>query len=198
MPMSPERNRRVAGSTPLTMTFSGGMQELHEYIKEDHDTHYDFRYVFKFRNRKDHFEKLWNMKISARESLDDWLLVSDVPPHLAEICANACSEMIENCIKYSGDDSMTVVAIHVTNTTIMIETVNTTNPEHAAELRKSLDMLEAADDPKQVFVQKLLNPVQGKSRLGLIKIVMETKGTLRVIPHAEDDIAHVKLCMNAG
>ena len=174
------------------------MQDLYEYIKDDDGARYDFRYVFKFRNSKDHFEKLWNMKISARESLEDWLLVSAVSPHIAEICANACSEMIENCIKYGHENSMAVVAIHVTNTTIVIETVNSTEREHAAELRRSLEALDATGDPKQLFVQKLLNPVQGKSHLGLIKMVMETKGALRIMPHAEDDVVHVVLRMNAA
>ena len=174
------------------------MSDLYEYISNNDEARYDFRYVFKFRKRKDYFEKLWNMKISARESLEDWLLLSIASPQMAEICANACSELIENCVKYGREESVAVVAIHVTNTTIVIETVNSTEREHAAELRRSLEALDATGDPKQLFVQKLLNPVQGKSHLGLIKMVMETKGALRIMPHAEDDVVHVVLRMNAA
>ena len=173
------------------------MSDLYEYISNNDEARYDFRYVFKFRKRKDYFEKLWNMKISARESLEDWLLLSIASPQMAEICANACSELIENCVKYGREESVAAVAIHVTNTMIEIETVNATEPEHAAELRQSLDELNAADDLKKLFVQKLLHPMQGKSHLGLIKIVMETKGALRMMPHPENDIAHVALRMNA-
>ena len=157
----------------------------------------DFEYTFQFQKTEEHFDQLWQMKSSARESLKDWLLASSVTPKIAETCANACSELIENCVKYGREESVAAVAIHVTNTMIEIETVNATEPEHAAELRQSLDELNAADDLKKLFVQKLLHPMQGKSHLGLIKIVMETKGALRMMPHAANDIAHVALRMNA-
>lgn len=173
------------------------MLSIAEYLREEQQQSCDFRYVFKFRNRADHFEKLWQMKISARESLDDWLLVSDITPHTAEVCANACSELIENCIKYSLENAISVVAIHVTDRDIVIETINSTKPDHLSELADAVKMLDIADDPKQVFIQKLMNPVAGKSHLGLSKIVVETKGSLSLVPHEEAGVVHVKLKMQA-
>ncbi len=173
------------------------MLSIAEYLREEQQQTCDFRYVFKFRNRANHFEKLWQMKISARESLDDWLLVSDIIPHTAETCANACSELIENCIKYGQEDAVAVVAIHVTDREIVIETINTTAPDNLAELADAIQALAAAADPKQVFIEKLMHPVAGKSHLGLSKIVMETKGALSLVPHEESGVVHVKLRLQA-
>ena len=158
----------------------------------------DFEYIFKFKKGEEKFDKLWQMKASARESLKDWLLVTDISPQISEICANACSELIENCIKYTQDETTAVVAIHATNTVITVETINPTKQNHKALLKDSIDTLTAVSDPKQLFVEKLLYPIDKKSHLGLIKIVMETKGTLELVQEQNDDVVHVKLHMNAA
>ena len=158
----------------------------------------DFEYIFKFKKGKEKFDKLWQMKASARESLNDWLLVTDISPQISEICANACSELIENCIKYTQAETTAVVAIHATNAVITVETINPTEQGHKALLKDSIDALNAASDPKQIFVEKLLHPVDKKSHLGLIKIVMETKGTLELVQEQNDAVVHVKLHMNTA
>ena len=94
----------------------------------------DFEYIFKFKKGEEKFDKLWQMKASARESLKDWLLVTDISPQISEICANACSELIENCIKYTQDETTAVVAIHATNTVITVETINPTKQNHCFPL----------------------------------------------------------------
>lgn len=172
------------------------MIENHE--KDENFLAWDFAYSFKFRRIEERFDKLWEMKVSARESLADWLIVSDIPPRAAEICANACSELIENTIKYARNGSIATVLIHFIDNTITVETCNAAENEHIEALRHSLAALAAAPDPKQLFVEKLLNPAEGESRLGLIKIVMETKGTLECLPAEDANVMRIRLRMQAA
>ncbi len=170
------------------MEHSGEKIEFHEW---------DFAYGFKFRRVEERFDKLWEMKVSARESLEDWLLVSDIPPRSAEICANACSELIENSIKYARNDSVANVLIRVLKHLITIETCNIAEKTHRDMLQHSLAELKRAPDLKRLFVEKLLNPLEGKSQLGLIKIVMETRGVLEYLPSEDEEMIRIRLSMNA-
>lgn len=170
---------------------------MEQHATNEEPLAWDFAYSFKFRRVGERFDKLWEMKVSARESLEDWLVVSDVPPRTAEICANACSELIENSIKYAQNGSIATVLIHVLNNTITVETSNTAEKAHRDALSLCLTELDTTPDPKQLFVEKLLNPVGGESHVGLIKIVMETKGTLECIPSEDTDMIRIRLCMKA-
>ena len=157
----------------------------------------EFYYSFQFRKYDTLFDRLWQMKSSVRESLQDWLLASAVSHESAENCANACSEMVENCIKYASNDSQAGVSICVKDTSILVETSNHAEAMHRQELQESIVALNEALDLSQLFVQKLMNPEEGVSQLGLIKIMMETKGRLELLPGQEPDIAHVRLSMEA-
>lgn len=170
------------------MEHSGEKIELPEW---------DFAYSFKFRRIEERFDKLWEMKVSARESLEDWLMVSDIPPRTAEVCANACSELIENSIKYARNDSVATVLIRVIENSITVETSNAAEKAHRDALHQALAELKTAPAPKQLFVKKLLNPLEGKSQLGLIKIVMETRGILECLPSENEEMIRIRLRMNA-
>ena len=97
---------------------------------------WDFAYSFKFKKAETQFERLWTMKASARESLKDWLIVSNIAPTIAENCANACSELIENCVKYTEDGSFATVFIHVLENTIIVETLNGADKQHRNALKE--------------------------------------------------------------
>ncbi len=143
------------------------------------DLEIDFEYTFKFKKNKEKFDMLWGMKANARQSLKDWLTIStDIGPKTSEVCANACSELIENCIKYSENDSTIVVSIKAKGKSVTVETINRAEKEDKETLAEAVRKLNAASDPKQLFAEKLLNPVEGKSELGLIKIITETKGVI--------------------
>ena len=163
----------------------------------------DFEYTFQFQKTEEHFDQLWQMKSSARESLKDWLLASSVTPKIAETCANACSELIENCIKYAQNYTRAGVLIHVNQpdaaekADIIIETFNRSDPSHHACLSESIAAINQTGDLKMLFVQKLLNPSYGQSHLGLVKLMLETKGRMEFLP-AENHIAHVRLRMEAN
>ncbi len=157
----------------------------------------DFEYAFKFRKTEKRFNRLWGMKSSARESLKDWLIASDINPKVSEVCANACSELIENCVKFSKNDSTAVVSINVSDRSITVETINKAEKEHRETVSREIEALNAASDPRQVFAEKLLNPAEGKSQLGIIKISMETKGKLELVQEPDEEIVRMKLEMKA-
>jgi hypothetical protein len=157
----------------------------------------DFFYKFKFTKLLERFEQLWTMKASARESFNDWLIVSNILARKAEVWANACSELIENSIKYTPNGSSATVTICVQGNEISVETINSAKKENIEALRESLATLEAASDPRQVFAERLMNPVRGKSQLGLIKIIMETKGTLELTQAEAEEVVQLKLRIHA-
>ena len=158
----------------------------------------DVGYRLKFRNAKERFHELWGMKAHVRENVKDWLVASNVQSRISEICATACSELLENCIKYTSNGAVAVVSVHLSDQTIIVETINPAHGDHIALLHESLDTLQAALEPKQLFVKHLLNPIAGKSRLGLIRIVLETRGTLELVQEKEKEIVHLKLHVKRG
>ncbi len=111
--------------------------------------------------------------------------------------ANACSELIENCVKFSKNDSTAVVSINVSDRSITVETINKAEKEHRETVSKEIEALNAASDPRQVFAEKLLNPAEGKSQLGIIKISMETKGKLELVQEPDEEVVRMKLEMKA-
>ncbi len=159
---------------------------------------WDFVYNFKFKKIDARFDQLWAMKASARESLKRWLVVSGIPPRTAEICANACSELTENSIKYTPNGSIATVSIHVRDDEIIVETINPAEQEHIEALNQSLEALHTASDPREVFVDKLMHPIEGKSQLGLIKIVVETEGALELVKCDDDHTIHMELKIKAA
>ncbi len=166
--------------------------------KKDELLTWDFVYSFRFKKIDEQFDQLWTMKASARESLKDWLVISDIPPRTAEICANACSELIENSIKYTPNGSIAAVSIHVRDNEIIVETINPAEQEHIEELNQSLEALHTAPDSREVFVDKLMHPIEGKSQLGLIKIVVETEGALELVKCDDDHTIHMELKIKAA
>ncbi len=163
----------------------------HDFFKKD------FEYMFQFYKSAHHFEQLWQMKSSARESLKDWLLASNVAPKIAETCANACSELIENCIKYTHENTRAGVAIHVDKTDITVETCNIADPKDCNSLTDSIAVLQTTSDIKQLFIEKLMGQPGESGHLGLVKIALETKGRLDLLKESANQAVHVRLYMEA-
>ncbi len=155
-------------------------------------------YRISFRKTEERFDELWGMKTHVRESVHDWLAASHVRLRISEVCANACSELLENCIKYTRNGSVVVVSVYLSEQTIVVETINSATGVHVEMLRESLDTLRAASEPQQLFINTLRNPDEGQSRLGLIRIILETSGTLELVPQEEPEIVHLKLRVQLG
>ena len=163
----------------------------HEFFKKD------FEYMFQFYKINAHFDQLWQMKSSARESLKDWLVTSNVSPKVAETCANACSELIENCVKYTQEHTRAGVVIRVDHMNITVETCNIAASEDCRGLSDSIAALQSAHDIKQLFIEKLTEQTEGCGHLGLIKIAFETGGRLELLKESANQAVHVCLHMEA-
>lgn len=150
-------------------------------------------YRLHFRKLEKRFDELWGMKAHVRESVHDWLTASNVSSRISEVCANACSELLENCIKYASNGSVITVVVSLAEQTIVVETMNSAHNEHRASLRQALNALQASSEPKQLFVHNLLYPVGGESHIGLIRLILETRGTLELVPEEDQELVHLQL-----
>jgi hypothetical protein len=153
----------------------------------------EFAYSFKFRKTDTNFNDLWAMKSSARESLRDWMIAWTCGPKTAENCANACSELIENCIKFSLVDTVSTVSIRIRERSIEVETRNRSDRDNLCMVTGMIEKLGEIDDLRSYFARTLLSPNRGKSQLGILKIVMETRGTLQIVPAKDPDLVQIRL-----
>ncbi|MFH1156548.1 MAG: hypothetical protein V1793_22315 [Pseudomonadota bacterium] len=153
----------------------------------------EFAYIFKFKKTDANFNDLWAMKSSARESLRDWLIAWVCDPKTAENCANACSELIENCIKFSIVDTVSTVLIRINEASIVVETRNMADEHNLRMVQNMIQKLATIDDLREYFAQTLLTPNRGKSQLGILKIIMETKGAISFVNSSDDRAVHIRL-----
>lgn len=159
----------------------------------------DFEYFFKFVKLEDNFNDLWRMKAIARESLKEWLVSAHINVGVAENCANACSELIENCIKFTIIDKSSFILIDIVGEDIKIETVNWTEHEKKLELIEFIEGISKPDtDIQELYVERVRESILSeKSQLGLIKILMETKGKIQILRKEDDECVHLLLQINA-
>lgn len=163
----------------------------------------DFEYFFKFIKNDSNFNELWRMKSLARETLKEWLIATHLDVETAENCANACSELIENCIKFSLVDEYSYVLILVDNDKITVETINKSEEEKIKILQKNFDCLlnKDIDDITDMYITKLTeNTTENseKSQLGIIKIKLETNADFQLVKRDEKNIVHIKLTMDTN
>lgn len=161
----------------------------------------DFYYYFKFKKQANNFEKLWKMKASARIALKEWLLAIPYNVDTSDVLANACSELIENCIKYSRIDTNSCVEIYTIKNTVYVETMNYATEEQKQILLDFLkELYSNINTLGELYIQKLSGTIKtGNSQLGLIKIILETKGDIELLkqkPEVKDNtIVHIRLKM---
>ncbi len=155
----------------------------------------EFEYFFRFTKLADNFEKLWRMKSLARESLREWLVANDVEQTISENTANACSELIENSIKYGLQDEESLVLIGIKKPLITIETLNKSTVEQKNLLGDFINEVTHSEKKiAELYLEKVQKAIlSNESQLGLVKIMMETEGTVELVAHDEENIAHVKI-----
>lgn len=159
----------------------------------------DFEYFFKFKKKNDNFNELWRMKTMARESLKEWLIMNKIDYTIAENCANACSELVENGIKYSNENTEIYVLIRIGEGFVTVEIINETEENYKEILMKYFEDIEkdSADDLMEMYLKKVKSAVNSNhSQLGIIKILMETKGKLEMLDKINKDLVHIKLTVS--
>lgn len=160
-------------------------------------TRNDFEYFFRFKKFNNNFEVLWRMKSSARESLREWLTAIDASPKNSEVISNAASELIENCIKYSKVESYSFVYIRVDGNKIGIETMNKATPDQKRELDYFMKSIKESDlSVTEIYIKKMIESINNKkSQLGILRIMMETEGTVDVVEDNDKDVVHFSVLM---
>ncbi len=148
----------------------------------------DFEYYFRFKKLSMNFEELWRMKSAARESLREWLVAVHTGHKTAEVIANSASELIENCIKYSIMDTFSSVYIGVAGDCVNIETVNSAALNEINTLKDFIDIISRKKNSlSDLFLKKITDSVSNtSSQIGLIKIIMESHGAIRLIDNEND------------
>lgn len=154
----------------------------------------DFEYFFRFVKDAHNFKQLWKMKSTARYALKDWLITVNKNPIVSETLSNACSELIENAIKYSLEDTYTFIFSHQSKNMIHIDTINMCTKEQKLYAMNFLDELVANQgNLEQIYVQKIMDVENSnKGQFGLLKILMETKGNI-VLLDDEPNVFHIRL-----
>ncbi len=69
------------------------------------------------------------MKSLTRKSVREWLLIQDIDYVMSDNIANACSELIENCIKYSIENEESYEIIKIQKHRVIVETFNISEQE---------------------------------------------------------------------
>lgn len=120
-----------------------------------------------------------------------WLFANDILLQLirdrtrAELISMSISELLENSVKYSQKqfkDPYPVIkiklAVRKDKNKIFLEVENYADPDHIEILKQELKSIQGAES-REVFIQKLREAAirdDGKSQLGLIRIIYEAKG----------------------
>ncbi len=161
----------------------------------------DFEYYFRFKKLPENFEELWRMKSSARESLKEWLVAVKAGFKTAEVIANSASELIENCIKYSVINTFSSIYISVMDGFVRIETVNTASDNNKKVLTQFIEIINSQKESlASLFLKKIMDYAENiTSQIGLIKIMMESRGVIRLIDNSkENDIVCLRFEMKTN
>ncbi len=138
---------------------------------------------------KDTFEITFNPEWYYVSST--WLFANDLLLQLihdrarVELISMSISELLENSVKYSQKEykePCPVVGLRLSvrkdQKKIFIEVENYADPDHLIELKKELKAIQGSKS-RDVYINKLREAAvrdDGKSQLGLIRIIHEAKG----------------------
>ncbi len=140
---------------------------------------------------ENHFEIIFQQKWSYVRSIWEFirgLLSIMLRNHkVVEIIAVAVVELAENAVKYSSNDTTEPVKISLDvdkeNKKVIIETFNIADDEHVEILQSELNRVTQKRDAREIYLEKLREVavrVDGKSQLGLIRIIYESKAELKM------------------
>ncbi len=158
----------------------------------------DYEYFTKFTKLSDNFNQLWRLKSITRDNLRDWLMNNNVDPVLSENVTNACSELIENSIKFSKENEEIFVLVNISGRKIIVETFNMTGKAQKTKMLSYIEKLNKdTTDISELYVKSIQESVRrGVSRLGILKILLETGGKLELLDKDKPGFIHIKLTIN--
>ncbi len=155
----------------------------------------EFEYFVKFKKMTENFDQLWSMKSLSRENIRNWLKNNNIEYNICDNVANACSELIENTIKYGKINEEIFVLINIVEKKIIIETLNKSTIQQKESFTKYLENLSRElPDLTDLYLKRIQNSViTGISQLGLVKIMLETGGKIELLDKNLDEVVHLKV-----
>ena len=128
------------------------------------------------------FGPRWTYISSVRKFLASFFLIGLSDKERAEQISMAASELLENAIKYSSEES-SHLKIEVTRCggEIDVAVENPAEPQQINVLRREFALINSAD-PEEAYLKRMEEAARGvgQSRLGLIRIRYEAGAQLRL------------------
>jgi hypothetical protein len=128
------------------------------------------------------FQPRWTYISCVRRFLTSFFLIGLSDKERAEQISMAASELLENAVKYSSEESSHLnVEVIRRNGEIDVVVENPAEPEQINVLRREFALISAAE-PEQIYLKRMEEAAKagGQSRLGLIRIRYETGARLQL------------------
>ena len=136
------------------------------------------------------FGPRWTYISCVRKFVAGFFLIGLADKERAEQISMAASELLENAVKYSSNESNSL-RVEITRTRGHIDMVveNPADPQQINVLRREFALINTAD-PEQVYLKRMEEAARadGHSRLGLVRIRYEAGAQLR-LDAGERDVA---------
>ena len=130
-----------------------------------------------------HFGPRWTYISCVRRFLSSFFLIGLSDKERAEQISMAASELLENAIKYSSEESSHLkVEVVRRDGAIDLVVENPAEPDQINVLRREFAIISAAD-PESIYLKRMEEAAKsgGQSRLGLIRIRYETGARLQLV-----------------
>lgn len=118
------------------------------------------------------FQPRWTYISCVRKFLTGFFLIGLADKERAERISMAASELLENAIKYSSEESSHLrVQVTRNNGEIDLVVENPADPQQINILRREFALINAAN-PEEIYLKRMEEAARtgGQSRLGLIRI----------------------------
>lgn len=152
----------------------------------------DFKYQYKYKITEDQKSQLWKIKSDAR------LMILEKTRELfsehsnLEAISNAFCELFENSIKYSKESSEAEIGIEITDNDITIYSQNISdNKDILEEFIAEIEISEKNYEEQYLEKLKTINISNGQ--LGILRVLMETKGVIAFVKNTSKDLVYLTL-----
>ena len=139
------------------------------------------------RKSEDHvvmrFGPRWTYISCVRRFLSSFFLIGLADKERAEQISMVASELLENAIKYSSEESNHLkVEVERRDGVIDLAVENPAEPDQINVLRREFAIISAAD-PEEIYLKRMEEAARsgGQSRLGLIRIRYEAGAQLQLV-----------------
>ncbi len=158
----------------------------------------DAEFFLRFQKLADNFDELWEKKSIARQSIYEWLIKQHIESDISKNIIHACSELIENCIKYSQENEEFFLLLKILDKGLLIESLNISTHNQKQKLIDYLRQLSQESVSLPVlYSNRIKESVHIEaSQLGIISIMIETGSQFELVDEEKENVVHVRLTIN--